>query len=349
MRISLLKQLSELSAPAGYEGPVRELVLKEIEPLIDEFVVDAMGNIIALKKAKKSVKKPRKVMASAHMDEIGFLVKYIDDDGFILLQEVGGFDVKTLISNRVHILSKKGIIEGVIGTKPIHAMDPEERKKLPQLKEIFVDTGLKVKEVKEIVEIGTPVTIFQNFSILGDRLCGKALDNRTAVYTLIEVLRSIKNRKLDVDFYAAFTCQEEVGIRGAKTAGYTIKPDIALAVDVTIACDIPKVTKSEQVTQLGNGVAIKVFDAGIISNPELVAFLSTTARKNKIPYQKELLPFGRTDIAEIQRNGKGAISAALSVPCRYVHTKSEMIDKNDLKACIDLLAQFLIENKKFKI
>lgn len=331
INVSLLKEICETPGVPGYEQKVRELVLKEVTPLVDEVSVDNMGNVIALKKGKE----PKKVMIGAHMDEIGFMVTHVDDDGFVRFHTLGGFDPKTLTAQRVVIHGKKDIF-GVMGSKPIHIMDPEDRDKPPQLKDYFIDTGRRKADIEKYVSVGDTITRERKLEEMGDCVNCKSLDNRVSVFILIEALRELKNPPYDV--YGVFTVQEEVGIRGANVAAHSINPDFGFGLDVTIAFDIPDAKGHEKITILGEGTAIKLMDSSIISDYRMVEYLKQTADKHKIKWQPEILIAGGTDTAGIQRMGKhGSIAGAISIPTRHMHSVIEMAHKEDIRRSIDLL------------
>jgi len=334
----LLKELCEESGPPGFEDRIRDIYRREIEPLVDRLETDGMGNVIAVKKGKG--KSPRKVMLAGHLDEIGFVVKHVDDDGFLRLQPLGGFDPKTLIAKRIRIRNRQGEeIIGVIGAKPVHIMTDEEKKKLPQLEELFVDVGMSAEEARRRIQIGSPATLDQELTRVGDYWSGKALDNRVSIYTMIEALRRAKNPKVEI--YAVATCQEEVGLRGAQTAAHRVRPDIGVAIDVTLACDVPGTKADQHITRLRQGVGIKILDSSFIAAPKLVEHCRVLAEKHGIPHQMEILPRGGTDAGAIQRAADAVPSITLSVPTRYLHTTVETIYGPDLEATVDLLARFL--------
>ncbi|HXZ95134.1 MAG TPA: M42 family metallopeptidase, partial [Dehalococcoidia bacterium] len=281
-----------------------------------------------------------KVVVAAHMDEIGFLVSHVDEEtGFLRIEPLGGFDPRTLIAQRVTVHARGGAIYGLIGIKPVHVLTEEERKKTPEMKDLFVDIGLSGKEAKEQVRVGDPVTLVQTFADVGNLVTGKALDDRLGVYVGIKAVRRLGKHKADVYFIA--TVQEEVGLRGAQTSAFAVAPDIGVALDVTIACDIPSVPAHEQLTRLGKGVAIKVKDSSSISHPGLVQFLVKLAEKRNIQYQLEILPQGGTDAGAIQHAREGVAVVTISIPTRYVHTVVETAHKEDIEAAINLLVAFL--------
>jgi len=333
--MQLLKRLSETAGIPGREEAMRVMVREALTGHIDEINVDCLGNVIAHKKGTGP-----KVVVAAHMDEIGFLVSHVDEEtGFLRIDPVGGFDPRTLIAQRVAVHTKSGAIHGLIGIKPVHILTDEERKKTPQMKDLFVDIGLSGKEAKGQVRVGDPVTLVQTFGDVGDLVTGKALDDRVGVYVGIEAVRRLKKHKADIYFVA--TVQEEVGLRGARTSAFAVAPDIGVALDVTIACDMPGVPAHEQVTRLGKGVAIKVKDSSSISHPGLVQFLVNLAEERKIQYQLEILPRGGTDAGAIQPAREGVAVVTISIPTRYVHTVVETAHKDDIKAAIKLLVAFL--------
>ena len=328
---ALLKKICETPGIPGYEQKIRNLVMKEIKPYVDSISVDNMGNVTAFKKGRKD----KKVMIGAHMDEIGFMINHIDDKGFLRFIPLGGFDPKTLTAQRVVVHGKEDVI-GVMGSKPIHMMSADERNKVVQLNEYFIDLGMKKKDVEKIVSIGNPVTRERELIEMGDCVNCKSLDNRVSVFILIEVLKELK--KTPYDIYAVFTVQEEVGIRGAQVAALNIQPDFGFGLDTTIAFDVPGAKDHEVCTKLGEGTAIKVLDASAICDHRMIDFMKNTAAKHKIKYQLEILTAGGTDTAGIQRmTPGGSISGAVSIPTRHIHQVIEMCNKADIRASIDLL------------
>lgn len=338
--MKLLKELCEASAPPGYERAVREIALRELRPLCDDVRIDAMGNVIGFKKGSAPDGQRKKIMLAGHMDEIGFYVKWVDDKGYVRLNPAGGFDPKTLIAKRVIIHAKSGqTYVGMVGAKPVHIMTDEEKAKMPKLDDLFVDLGLPVEQVKEEVEIGTPVTLYQTFTEQGDTATCKSMDNRISVWAIIRALQKAPTPTHDV--YAVMTVQEEVGVRGAITSAFQVRPDIGIAVDVTLACDTPGVQPHEAITRLGEGVAIKVMDSYSISDSGVLKEMRQIAEARGIKYQLEILPRGGTDAGGIQRAGEGAKVITLSVPARYVHSVVETVDKRDLQGCADLMAAYV--------
>lgn len=333
--MELLRKLSEAAGIPGREEDVRAIARAALKGHVDEMDVDRLGNLIARKKGKGP-----KVVVAGHMDEIGFLVSHVDEEtGFLRIEPVGGFDPRTLIASRVSVHAKGGALTGLVGTKPIHILTEDEKRKEIRIQDLFVDLGLPGKKVAKKVRVGDPVTLVQPFIQVGDLVSGKALDDRLGVYVGIEALRRLKKHQADVYFVG--TVQEEVGLRGARASAFAINPDIGVALDVTLACDMPGVSAHEQITKLGKGVAIKLKDSASISHPGLVRFLVDLAEAKKIPYQMEILPRGGTDAGAIQLAREGAAVVTLSVPTRYVHSVVEAAHVDDIEAAIKLLAAFL--------
>ena len=340
---SLLSEICTTPGAPGFEQRVRELVIKEVTPLVDEVEVDNMGNVYAIKRGTGD----KKVMIGAHMDEIGFIVTHIDDNGFIRFHTLGGFDPKTLTAQRVIVHGKKDII-GVMASKPIHVMTPEERNKIAKTKDYFIDTGLTAEEVKEIVSVGDSITREREFIEMGNCVNGKSLDNRLAVFILIETLKNLKEKEVPYDVYGVFTVQEEVGIRGANVSALRINPDFGFGLDTTIAFDLPGAAVHEKITELGKGTAIKIMDASTICDYRMVNFMKQTADKHEITWQPEILTAGGTDTAGIQRMTEGgSIAGAVSIPTRHLHQVIEMAHKDDIQGSIDLLTACMTDISSF--
>ena len=339
ININLLKELCEVAGAPGYENRVRSLVLREVQELVDDVTIDNMGNVIAIKRGRS----PKKLMAAAHMDEIGFVVTHITDEGFLNFHTLGGFDPKTLTAQRVIVHGKKDLI-GVMGAKPIHVMTPEERNKAPKISDYFIDLGMKKEAVEKIVRVGDTVTRERGLIEMGDCINCKSLDNRVAVFILIEALKQLKGKEIPYDFYATFTVQEEVGIRGAQVATLAINPDFGICIDTTIAFDTPGAADHEKITSLGDGVAVKIMDSRTICDQRMVKFMKETADKNKITWQPEILTGGGTDTMGIQQfTAGGSIAGAISVPTRHIHQVIETCHKNDVEGAVDLLVNCVQE------
>lgn len=342
--IALLKKICELPGAPGFEQKIRELVIRELKGHVDDIEIDNMGSVSTMIRGTQEPDLPRdrkKVMIGAHMDEIGFIVTHIDDKGFLRFHTLGGFDPKTLTAQRVIVHGKKDLI-GVMGSKPIHLMSPEERNKAPKIKDYFIDLGLPKKEVEKYISIGNPVTRSRELIEMGDMVNCKSIDNRVSVFILIEAMKKLKNPKYDV--FGVFTVQEEVGLRGAEAATLKIQPDFGFGLDTTIAFDVPGSAAHEKVTELGNGTAIKILDGRTICDYRMVEYMKKTARKHKIKFQTEILTAGGTDTAPIQRNvAGGSIAGAVSIPTRNIHSVIEMASKSDINASIKLLIKCIEE------
>ncbi len=336
--VKLLAEICEVAGTSGFEQRIREVVLREVTPLVDSVSIDNMGNVIALKKGKDSSKK---VMIGAHMDEIGFIVTHIDEEGFVRFHTLGGFDPKTLTAQRVIIHGKKDLV-GVMGSKPIHVMTTEERNKVPKTTDYFIDLGMSKAEVEKYVTVGNPITRDRKLIEMGDCVNCKSIDNRVSVFILIEMFRQLKDAAYDV--YGVFTVQEEVGIRGASVAAQSIQPDFGFGLDTTIAFDVPGASSHEKVTELGKGTAIKIMDSSTICDYRMVNYMKEVANKNKITWQPEILTAGGTDTKAIQQmTAGGSIAGAVSIPTRHIHQVIEMAHKKDIRDSIDLL-QLCVEN-----
>lgn len=340
MNFSLLKKLSEAAGVPGTEDHLRQLVRAELQPLVDEITVDALGNLAGLKRGKGR----RRVMLAAHMDEIGFLVRFIDDKGFLRLQPLGGFDPRVLFAQRVLVHGRDGVARRGVLTytaKPAHLLSPEEAKESPKIENLFVDLGLPVAQVKELVQLGDMVTMDRTLEHCGEHCVGKALDNRVGLFVMIETLRALK--KHEVDVLAVATVQEEIGLRGAGTAAFAGEPHVGVALDTTLANDYPGQTDADAITRLGEGVAIKIMDASLICHPGLVRHFRELAAREGIRHQMEILPRGGTDGGALQRTRGGIPSITLSIPTRYIHTVNEMVHRSDVEAAVQLLARYLEE------
>ena len=343
-----LRKLTETPGISGREERVRDLIIAETQGLWDETRVDPMGSLICLKRAtakptkgKKADAPPQKVMLACHTDEIGFYVRFIDEDGHLRIQNVGGFDTRNLFARRVLVQGRKDLI-GVLnpGGRPVHIATDDDKKKIPEIKDFYVDLFLPAAQVRKLVEIGDPISLYQTTEMIGDSISGKAMDNRIASWVAVNAIRKAADN-LKYDVYFAACVQEEVGLRGAGTAAYGIEPDIGIAIDVTLACDTPGVNDDERITTFGGGAAIKVMDSASISHRGLFEEFVRLARVKKIPHQLEVLPRGGTDAGAVQRSRSGNKSITLSVPTRYIHTVTESIHRKDAKAAVDLLAAFL--------
>jgi tetrahedral aminopeptidase len=354
VNIELLKNLCETPGIPGREERVRELIESEIDGLFDTVETDAMGSLICRRlprTAKGSVRKgeAKKLMLLCHMDEIGFYVSSIDEKGFLWVNPAGGFDPRNLFSRRVLVCSNNGDFKAVMnpGGRPVHISSPEDRKKVPEVKEFFIDTGMTAAQVNKNFQIGDYIVMDEPFLELGNKCVSKALDNRVACWLGIESVRQLAKKKTGhaCEIVVAFTTQEEVGLRGAKTASFAVRPDYGFGIDVTLSCDTPGVPASESVTTQGKGFALHIKDGSFISDFDMVNTVEKIAKKNRIPYQRSILGAGGQDGAAAQQAAAGAKAVGVTVGTRYIHTVTEMIDKKDLKAACDVLASAMGELK----
>ena len=335
----LLRRLVETPGVPGREEQQREIAREELETLTDEVRTDPLGSVIGTKKGRADVR----VMIAAHTDEIGFLVKYVDDKGFLRLQTLGGHDPANMVSQRVLVTTADGTsLRGALqpARKPPHISRGEEQK-LPKADEFFVDLGMPAEEVKETVRIGDYVTMDRTLEKVGDNYMSKAMDDRVGVFVMLEAVRALGEHEATV--FAAATSQEEVGLRGAAASGSALEPTVVVALDITLAMDVPGGGNENTITELGKGAAIKIMDSSLICNPKLVEHFRSIAEREGIAHQMEILPAGGTDAGGVQRLHGGIPSITLSIPCRYVHTPNEMVNESDVQACIDLLARYLEE------
>ena len=325
----LLQQLTETFGPSGYEDNVRNLVLAEVKPLADEIRVDALGNLIARKRPSKVTKDTKKIMVAAHMDEIGLMVSHVDENGFVRFSSIGGVFGKYILGGRVRFLNG---VQGVIGYDRF-----EKVHEMPTLDKIYIDVGATSKKDCP-VQVGDVAAFDRPFIEMGNRLVAKSMDDRAGVLVAIETLRALP-KATPHDVYFVFTTQEEVGVRGAGTSAFSVDPDIGIAIDVTPSADTPNAAKMEMA--LGKGPCVKIQDAGAISDPRVVQWMIRAAEKNKIPYQREVLLFGGTDARGIQMTRAGVPAGCLSIPARYVHSPSEMVDYTDMQNSVKLLTAIL--------
>jgi putative aminopeptidase FrvX len=341
----LLERLSNAHGISGREGSIQEIVREEIGPLVDEIRVDKLGNLVATKKGERP-----SVMIAAHMDEIGLMTKYVDEKGFMRFVTIGGWFDQTLLNQRVIIHADSGPIYGVIGSKPPHVMKPDDRKKPIEIKDMFVDAGcMDQDEAKALgIKPGTPMSMDRTFAKLaGDRVTGKAFDNRAGVVMMIEALKRTKTKS---QIYAVGTVQEEVGLKGARTSAFDLRPDVALATDVTIPGDHPGIEKKDSALEIGKGPVITIADAsgrGIIATEKVVDWLAETAREFEIEVQMDVSGGGTTDATAIQLTREGIHTGLISVATRYIHSPVEVLSLKDVEACAELIARALETAPRF--
>ena len=336
---ALLKRLIETPGVPGREEKQREIARDELGSLTDEVRTDSLGSVIGTKRGRDDLR----VMVAAHMDEIGFLVRHVDEKGFVRLQTLGGHDPTNMVSQRVVVTTAEGkSLRGALQPtrKPPHISRGEEQK-APKAEDFYVDLGMPAEEVKEAVRVGDYATMDRTLERIGNNYLGKAMDDRIGVFVMIEALRALGEHEATI--HAVATSQEEVGLRGAEASGSALAPTVVVALDVTLAMDVPGTQDEARITELGKGAGIKIMDSDSISHPRLVEHFQRIAEREGIPYQLEILPAGGTDAGGVQRLHGGIPAITLSVPCRYVHTPNEMVNEADVQAAIDLLARYLEE------
>lgn len=332
----LLCELTETSGVAGYEDRVRTIVRREFAETVDDVQTDAMGNVVGTIEGDS----PYSVAVAAHMDEIGFMVRHITDEGFVQLDALGGFDPRVLRAQRVTVHTDDEDLTGVIGSVPPHTLTDEQRSADDKVKDVYVDLGLDGETVEDCVSVGDLVTLQQTTIEMGEMVTGKALDDRVCLLAMLEAARRIEDPAVTIHFAA--TVQEEVGLRGATALGVDIDPDLAIALDVTVANDVPTIgSEADAVTSLGDGVAIKLKDSSVITSPKVHRRMKTLAEDREIPFQLEVLPAGGTDTAGFQNTHGATPVGALSIPTRYLHTVTETAHVDDIDATIGLLTALL--------
>jgi endoglucanase len=319
--LKTLEMLVETPGPSGSERIIRKKIEEEIRDYVDEMYTDALGNLIARKGSKTEGGK--RVMISAHVDEIGLMVTHVDDNGFARFIAIGGVSPLTCLGNRVLFMNGT---QGVIG---MERLDTGEQ---PSLQKLFIDTGAVSKEDSKI-GVGDVCGFERPFLNFGKRLVAKSMDDRAAVTVAIGAIKAMESSPNEV--YFVFSVQEEVGLRGATTAAYGVDPEVGIAVDVTRTGDTPRTAKME--VALGKGPAIKVRDSSFIADPRVINWMVEEAKAQCLPYQMEVLEAGGTDGAAIQKTRAGVPAGCLSIPCRYIHSPSEMVDLDDLQQCVSLL------------
>ena len=336
--MDLMEKLSSTNGISGFEGNIVDIIKEELETYVDEIQDDLMGNVIAIKKGDK---KGKKVMLAAHMDEIGLMVRHIDKKGFVKFSKIGGINDQMLLNQTVTIHGKDGDITGVIGSKPPHIMKAAERKKVIEYENMFIDIGVfSKKEAEKLIAIGDPISFKATYEKFpNDLIMGKALDNRIGCYIMIETMKRIDSNST---IYGVGTVQEEVGLKGAKTSSFKINPDIAFALDVTIAGDHPGIKPDEAPVFIGKGPAVVLVDAsgrGIITPEKVKNLVISAAEENNIKYQPEVSEGGTTDGSAIILTRDGIPTGVVSVPTRYIHTTVSIASMKDIEATIDLLVK----------
>lgn len=330
----VLKRLTEARGVTGNENEVREIILELAAKAGAEVSVDRMGNVIAKKSGRTGGKK---IMVAAHMDEVGFIISSISDKGMLKFKPVGGIDQRILLSKRVRI-GKDGI-PGVIGVKAIHLQEPSERNTVIKQNQMYIDIGAHSKEeAQKVVELGDYASFDSSFILFGDnKVKARALDDRAGCSVLLELLKET----YDFDLVACFTVQEEIGLRGAEVAAWHVEPDMAVVVEGTTCADIPDVPEHMHTTRMGMGPAVSFMDHSSIADPQLFQQMIETAENHSIPYQIKENIAGGNDAGSIQKSRGGVPTVVVSVPCRYIHSPSSVMDLNDYYNTIDLMKEFL--------
>ena len=343
----IVEELSNLFGPSGFEDDVTASIQRLVEPYVDDMRTDPLGNLLVTKRGASD----RVLMIDAHMDEIGFMVSYVEDSGFLRFSTIGGWDARIIASHRMTIRSDNGSdIHGVVGTLPPHLLSAEDRAKPHRLDDLFIDIGAEsASEVASLgIRIGSPAVISYPFQRLqGDMVTGKALDDRAGCAVLIATLAALYEETTEMTVVGAFTVREEVGLIGAGTAAFQVEPDLALVLEGTIGADMPGVAKTRQVTRIGAGPAITVADGSQIVKPALVQFLTSIADENQIPWHYKLPPFGGTDGGIIQRSRGGVLSASVSIPCRYIHSPFSVMRMSDFDQTVRLVSAFARQAQAF--
>ncbi|WP_101296323.1 M42 family metallopeptidase [Halegenticoccus soli] len=331
----LLRELTEASGVPGYEDRVRDVVRRELTAAVDDVRSDAMGNVVGTLRGERDYE----VVVAAHMDEVGFMIRHVDDDGFLRVDALGGWDPAVPKAQRVRVHAADGDLTGVVGAAPPHALDEGDEGEKPTVEKLYVDVGLPADEVEARVSVGDLITLDQTTVEMGDLVTGKALDDRVCLLAMLEAARRVEDPEATIHFAA--TVQEEVGLRGASALGADLDPDLAVALDVTVANDVPHFEDDERVTRLGDGAAIKLKDSSVITNPKVNRRLRAVAADEGVPYQLEVLPRGGTDTAGFQKAHGAKPVGAISIPTRYLHTPVESAHRDDVAAAIDLLTALL--------
>lgn len=339
--LKMLKALTDANGIAGNEKAPREVMKRYIEPFADKIEYDNLGSLIAEKRGDEN---GPKIMIAGHLDEVGFMVTQIDDKGFIKFQTVGGWWAHVMLSQRVTITTRSGEeIIGVIGSKPPHILPQEQRKKIVDIKDMFIDVGATSKEEAESwgIRPGDMITPYFEFNVMKNEkmLLAKAWDNRIGCAIAIEVLKRLKNEKHPNIVYGVGCVQEEVGLRGAKTSTYKIQPDIGFAVDVGVAGDTPGITPKEAMSKLGAGPQIIIYDASMVSHKGLRDFVIDVAEENNIPYQFDAMPGGGTDAGSMHLTGNGVPALSITIPTRYIHSHASILHRDDFENAVKLIVE----------
>lgn len=340
---AFLQQLVETPSPSGYEQGVQKLVRERIAPWCDEVRTDVMGSVHGVRNPNG---RPR-VMLAGHCDQIGFLVRYINDDGFLYVEPVGGVDLTVATSQRVSIMTARGLVPGVLGRKAIHLMDDEDRKRVPKIEDLYIDIGAANKKgAEKLVSIGDAGVFVQPYTELANgRVVSMAFDNKMGTWIVTEVLRLLHKKKFDACVMGVSTVQEEIGLRGAQTSAFACDAEVGIALDVAHGTDTPGIDKRKAGEfKVGKGPMIY---RGANINPRVFDLLVETAAKEKIPVQIASAARGTGTDANVMQLARGGMATGLlSVPLRYMHTPNELLSLDDLEACAELLAAFCARVKR---
>ncbi len=332
--VDTLERLSNACGVAGREEEIRDLLKELLMPYVDELKEDKLGNIIGVKKGNKNAPT---VMLAAHMDEIGLMIKNITKEGFLQFAKIGGIDDRILVAQKILVHTDKGPITGIIGSKPPHILKEEEKKRVIEADDLFIDVGAQDKQDAQRmgVRVGDVASFDIKFTLLEkENIVGKAFDDRIGCGALIETMRKLP--KVDCTVYAVGTIQEEVGLRGATTAAFQVYPDVGIALEVTVAGDIPGVKEGEATAKMRAGPVLTVADAGLITHPRVLRLLVEAAEENRIPYQLETGIRGATDASKIALTKEGVPSGVISVPARYIHSPTSLLSLKDLENAVKL-------------
>ncbi|MBH0230102.1 M42 family metallopeptidase [Halobacillus yeomjeoni] len=340
--LTMLKDLTDAKGVPGNEKEAREVMKKYISPFAEEVFTDNLGSLIAKKTGNK---KGPSIMVAGHLDEVGFMVTRIDDNGYLYFQPVGGWWSQVMLAQRVTIMTRQGDLTGVIGSKPPHILPPEQRKKPVEIKDMFIDIGASSREEAEEfgVKPGDSVVPYFEFTQMKNEkmLLAKAWDNRIGCAIAIEVLKRLKGEKHPNVVYGVGTVQEEVGLRGAKTAANMINPDIAFGVDVGIAGDTPGVSDKDASSKMGKGPQIILYDASMVSHKGLRDFVTDTADEKEIPYQFDSLAGGGTDSGSIHLSHDGVPALSITIATRYIHSHAAMLHRDDFENAVQLIVEVI--------
>lgn len=338
-QLTLMKSLTDAHGISGFEYDVKKLMQEYLEPVSDEIINDNLGSIYGKRQAKSGGKK---ILIGGHLDEIGFMVTEIDDDGFIKFVPIGGWWNQVMLSQRMNVITDKGVLTGVIGSKPPHALSPEERKKPVEIKNMFIDIGVADKDeaLKAGVKPGDQITPHMEFTEMANKnyLLAKAWDNRMGCVVAVEVLQDLEGEDLDINVVSGATVQEEVGLRGAKTSANKVKPDLAISVDVGIAWDTPGMKPENGQGKLGDGPLVVLMDASNIGHVGFRRHIEKIAEENGIPFQFQAVPGGGTDSGGFHVSNEGVPSVNIGVPLRYMHSNVSILHKEDVNNAVKLIS-----------